>query len=101
MKKIIPLEYRVLVELDPVEERSAGGIVIHTQDSKSREQMAQSYATVLDTGGNAFEDWKDERTPKAGDRVLITSYEGKRVDKDTEDRRRICNDKDIVAIIEE
>lgn len=95
-----PVEYKVLVRLDPVEERTAGGIFI-PDDRQDRDQMAQTYATLIEVGGNAFEGWED-RVPKPGDRILIDKYAGTTPKAgDFTDLYRVCNDKDIVAIIEE
>lgn len=105
---IRPLEYRVLVqpekieETDPVYARAkAAGLDIAKQTSE-REQMAQVKATILALGGNAFEDWGDERLPKVGDTVLIAKYSGFMVpgDEDESERPRIINDKDVAALIE-
>lgn len=107
---IRPLEYRVLVQPDRIEEtdpalkrarESIPGFEMADQTSE-REQMAQVHATVKAIGGNAFEDWNDERLPKVGDRVLIAKYAGVVVPGTEEDDQplRIVNDKDLCAIID-
>lgn len=98
---IHPVEFKVLVKLDPVEEMTAGGI-IKPDMRKERDQMAETYATLIEVGGNAFTDpqWEG-RVPQPGDRILINKYSGQTPTAgDTEDLYRLCNDKDIVAIIE-
>lgn len=92
---LVPVEYKVLIRLDPVEEKTMGGIIKPTVE---REQMAETYATLIAIGGNAFEDWK-EPLPKPGDRVVIDKYAGLPPKAgDIQDLYRLCNDKDICAI---
>lgn len=94
---IRPTEYRVLIRLDPVERKTAGGIYIPDATAE-RNQMAATKATILAVGGNAFEEWRDDPLPKPGDRVLISKFAGKA--PETDDLVRICNDKDIIAVLE-
>ena len=95
--KFVPVEYKVLICLDKLEERTVGGIII-PDERRDRDQMAQTEATLVAVGGNAFEDWKGT-IPKAGDRVLVAKYAGERPDKDESNPYRLCNDKDICAIL--
>ena len=101
---IRPVEYKVLVKLDPVEEVTSGGI-IRPDMRKERDQEAQTYATFIEAGGNAFEDWNGS-VPKPGDRIVIKKYSGEYPSlieiPGGEDAMlyRLCHDKDIVAIIE-
>jgi len=95
---MMPVEYKVLVKLDPVEEKTAGGIII-TEDRKERNQMAATEGTIIAVGGNAFSDWSG-LIPHPGNRVLISKYAGQTPKAgDTESLYRFCNDKDIIAII--
>ena len=94
-----PLEYKVLVKLDPVEEKTSGGIIL-LDERKERDQMAATAGTLIAVGGNAFEDWKG-RKPVEGERVLISKYAGQTPKAgDTESLYRFCQDKDIIAVIE-
>lgn len=94
-----PVEYKVLVKLDPTEEKTAGGIIIPEQ-RQERNQMAETYATLIEVGGNAFEDWKPP-IPKPGDRILISKYAGQTPKAgDTDDLYRLCVDKDVVAVVD-
>lgn len=94
---IQPVEYKVLIELDVLEEKTIGGIII-PGDRLDRDQMAQTRATLVAVGGNAFSDW-DAPIPKVGDRVLVSKYAGERPDKDESNPQRLCMDKDICAIL--
>jgi len=73
---IQPLEYKVLVKLDPPEEVSKGGIVVTTGEETEREAMAQIKGTVVAIGHSAFCDWKPGGQPRIGDRVMISKHEG-------------------------
>lgn len=94
--KIIPVEYKVLIRLDVLQEKTAGGIIL-PDERRERDQMAQTEATLEAVGGNAFEDWGEPK-PKPGDRVLVTKYAGE-APKQGEDGLRLCMDKDICAIL--
>lgn len=94
---LVPVEYKVLIKLDPVEEKTTGGIIL-PEDTSERSQMAQTYATLIAIGGNAFEDWKDPK-PKAGDKIVVDKYAGLPPKAgDITDLYRLCQDKDICAI---
>jgi chaperonin GroES len=94
---IQPTEYRVLVKLDAVEEKTKGGIVL-PGEVKNRRQMAQISATLLKVGGNAFENWQAP-VPKPGDRVLIAKYSGERPPLEEDQVYALCNDRDVVAVL--
>ena len=95
---IHPVEYKCLVRLDPVEEKTAGGIIVPDMRS-DMDQAAQTFATLIEAGGNAFEDWNGTR-PQVGDRILISKYAGQAPKAgDITDLYRLCNDKDIVAVV--
>ena len=95
---IRPVEYYCLVKLDPVEEKS--GSIILPDQRQDRDQMAQTYATLVEIGGNCFEGW-NAPLPKVGDRIVINKYAGQTPKAgDFTDLFRLCTDKDIVAIVE-
>lgn len=98
MSEIKPVEYKVLIRLDVLKEKTAGGIII-PDNRLDRDQMAQTEATLEAVGGSAFEDWNEKGPiPKVGDRILVTKYAGEAPGKD-EDGLRLCMDKDICAIL--
>ena len=97
MSQITPVEYKVLVELEVLEEKTSMGIIIPA-NRLDRDQMAQTRATLVAVGGNAFSDW-DGPIPKVGDKVLVSKYAGERPDKNESNPLRLCMDKDICAIL--
>lgn len=95
---MIPVEFKVVVKQQAVEEKSKGGIIL-PEDIRKKEQMAETKAIVVAVGGNAFEDWKGV-IPKVGDTVIVRKYAGYTVtDKDGKEYQ-VCNDKDISLILE-
>lgn len=93
---IQPVEYKVLIKPEVVEERTAGGLYLPDQ-SKDKEKMAQVKGVLVAIGGNAFEDWSG--SPKIGDTVYFAKYAGYVVKGEDGEEYRLANDKDIAAII--
>lgn len=93
--------HRVIVKPDPVETKTASGIVL--QVNEDREYAAAQKGTVIAVGpmawknslyGYGIEGW----TPwvKEGDRVFFARYSGKQFrDEITQERFIIINDEDI------
>ena len=107
--KIRPAGHYVLVEVEPVEETSEGGIVIQTEDSMTREQGGRDIGTIIEFGPIAYKGFADCHGPrqwgvKEGDKVEFSRYDGKvpRLAEDNPDYanlRLIC-DNDIIAVME-
>lgn len=99
--KIEPAGHRVIVKPDPLEEISAGGIVIAHGADKKRKEQAQQTGVIVAIGPNA---WKafDDGAPWAvvGDRVYFAKYGG-HIIEDGDEEYRLLNDEDITAIIRE
>ena len=94
---IKPVEYKVLVRPDKVEEKTKGGIVLPNQ-TKERDEHAQTKGTLIEVGGNAFEDWRGEK-PKSGDRIVFTKYAGVRIEGTDGETYQVIHDKDIAAVL--
>jgi chaperonin GroES len=92
---IKPVEYKVLVLPEEVEEKTEGGLYLPDQ-VKEKDRMAQCRAQVIAIGGNAFEEWKG-RVPQPGDTVYMAKYAGCTLQHDGR-QYRLINDKDIAAI---
>ena len=96
---LTPVEFKVLVKPDDVEMRTTGGLYI-PETLRDKERMAQVKATLIQCGGNAFEDWKDP-VPCPGARVYVAKYAGLRLKGKDEEWYQLVNDKDICALIED
>lgn len=94
---IRPVEYKVLIEPENIEETSKGGIVLAMMTT-DKERMAQVQGRLIAVGGNAFEDWAGE-VPKVGDKIWFAKYAGFVVKGEDGEDYRIASDKDIAAII--
>jgi chaperonin GroES len=83
---IKPLGERVLVKMDKVEEKTAGGIFI-PQTAQEKTQIA-----VVEAIGD------DVKTIKVGQKILHDKYAGTSVKMDNEEYL-ILNIKDVLAIV--
>lgn len=94
-----PVEFNVVIELDPTEEKI--GSIILTNDKVERNRLEETVGTLVAASPFAFnyEDWPtDARKPQEGDRVFFARYAG--ILQDCDGRWvRIIKDKDIVAVV--
>jgi co-chaperonin GroES (HSP10) len=105
---LTPLEFFVLVELDPQEKKTAGGIIL-TENTQERDELAVQEGTLVAISPHAFsyaEDWPEGSKPEVGQRVLFKRYAGtsggihRKTVNGVERRWRLMNDKELIAIIE-
>ncbi len=104
---IHPVEYKILVLPDKIDDKSSGGLFLATS-AVEKEQHAQERGVLVEVGGDAFtgEGWQDPPIPEVGDKIIYPKYSGIRVhgkDEDEFDKPviyRIMNDKDVVAIVD-
>ena len=92
-----PVEYKILVKKDDVEDRTKGGIYIPIGVVEQK-KMKQEQATIIAIGGNAFREWEGV-IPKVGDRVYIGKYSGYEVIGIDKEKYQLLNDQDIAAVI--
>jgi chaperonin GroES len=88
-----PCMYRIKVKPDPVEEVTAGGIIL-AQTTKERDQAATVVGTVIAVGPSAFD---GNEVLKVGDRILYAKYGGL-VHREGDEEFRFLNDEDLIAI---
>jgi chaperonin GroES len=95
---IHPQGDRVLVEVEEIEETTAGGIVIPMTE-KERHEMAQIAGVLAAVGNDA---WSDYRQPFAlvGERVLYQRHSGIQLTGKDGKLYRLVNDTDIIATLE-
>lgn len=99
------LLHYVLLKLDDATEadetyRRAKAAGIHLELDK-REQKAVEYGTVVQVGPTAFVDYGGSPSLlSVGDRVTINRYSGKEIIDTDKTQYVLCNDQDILAIIE-
>lgn len=100
--KVRPIDYRVIVRPDEVEERTKGGIIL-PPGTREADRLRQEKGTLVAKGDSAFDEgWSDyEREQLVPDaRVLVCAYAGTSF-KVENVMYRLCNDKDITALLEE
>lgn len=101
---IIPLEFKVLVEplgfeIDPIFANARKQGIKLPPGVLEQELAAQIISKFVAAGGNAFEDWRDKRLPKSGDKVLMAKYAGITIKGADGVEYRLLNDKDISGLI--
>jgi len=98
---IIPVEFKVLIKVALVEDKTSGGLWI-PETFLDRQQMAHDRGMLVAVSDMAFSDWQGV-CPEVGDKVIFSKYAGSVIHfqaKDgTREQFRLCNDKDICAII--
>jgi co-chaperonin GroES (HSP10) len=101
-----PVEFFVVVALDPAETTTAGGIIL-LDNTKDRDKLATQEGTLVAVSPHAFtyaEGWPDGTVPQVGQRVLFKKYAGalhsRKIDGKDRDFR-LLNDKDVIAIVDE
>jgi chaperonin GroES len=99
---IWPVEYKVLIMPEVVKDKSEGGMYL-PETARERQQYAMERGTVMAIGDGFFSDLPGP-TPKIGDKVIFNKYAGSLITIWVEGERkecRLCNDKDICAILKE
>lgn len=97
-----PIEYKVIVKIPSIEEKTSGGIILPSQ-VKDRLEFGQGKGVLVACGGKAFSDFPEGDVPKVGDIVSFRSYSGLKIDKDESkdgSEYRIMLDKELTSIHE-
>ena len=102
---IEPTEYKVLIKVDEIKDKSAGGL--HLPESAiSRDQTAHDRGILVAVSEAAFigEAWPQTK-PEVGDRIIFNKYAGSEIrhkpERNLTQIYRLCNDKDVCAILRE
>lgn len=103
-----PVEFFVIVELDPDETTTPGGIILPISTTE-RDKLAAQAGTLVAASPHAFsyakrEDWPPDTIPQVGQRVMFKKYDGSLYRKKIDGRYRdfkLLNDKSIIAVIDD
>jgi chaperonin GroES len=97
---ISPVEYKVLVRPDPVEQRTESGIII-PDESHERQGWAQVKGTLVARGDSAFQDFSvsEKMSLRPGARVYYDRYQGIRVIGADGEEYALMQDKNVAAVI--
>ena len=102
-KKIKPVEFKVLILPDKVDDKSAGGMYL-PESVRERQQYAMDKGIIVAIGEGFFRDLPGP-VPKIGDRVIFDKYSGSLITVEDENGKReeyrLTQDKYICAILEE
>lgn len=97
---IIPIDRRVVVRPEIMDEVTEGGIYI-PDEARDKEDMGHIKATIASVGAQAFEDIEDrEYRPKPGMTISIARYAGYLMKGKDGKPYRIINDTDVVAVLD-
>lgn len=104
---IVPLDHRVLVLRDPVEEKSKGGIILPDSE-RDKQKWATTNATVIAAGALAWAEAKhdarqfgiDTAFPEPGSRVKVGRHTGDNHTGKDGKEYTIVNDTDVTALLE-
>lgn len=104
---IYPLDHRVLILPDKVEEVTAGGIIIPSMET-DKQKFAMTNATIVAVGALAWSEAKhdaktfgvDAKFPEVGSRVKVGKYTGDVHKGEDGEDYTILNDTDVIALLE-
>ena len=96
-----PVEYNIVVRMDPVEEKTSSGLYI-PQSKVDRDELSADEGTIVAVSPHAFSyaEWGDHSPPKVGDRILMAQFDG-RIWKRGGVTYRLIKDKSVIAVVEQ
>jgi chaperonin GroES len=101
---IVPLDQRVVVLRDVVEEKTKGGIILPDSE-RDKQKHATTRATVIAVGPCAWAEAKhdapDSGYPEPGSRVIVGRYTGDNHKGVDGAEYTILNDTDVIALLTE
>lgn len=94
-----PFGHRVLVYPDPVEEKTAGGIILTDQAIESQ-QMAVARGVLVAVSSVSFDyaEIDENEIPDVGDRVTFGRYDGQTFKNGKGEEYRLLSDQDIKGV---
>ena len=92
-----PYDTRIVILPDEVSDKFEGTSILRPGQVKEKDQFAQTIATLIAVGDNAFADWGDVAKPSPGDRVVVGRYVGNTHEGRDGKKYTVCNDEDVLA----
>lgn len=98
---LTPVEYNIVVRMDPVEEKTAGGLYMPASKT-DRDKLSADEGVIEAVSPHAFSyaEWGDTPQPKSGDRILMAQFDGRVWEKDGV-TYRLIKDKSVIAVVEQ
>ena len=100
---IKPVEYKVLIRVDVVQEKK--GVIYLPEMTREKEQVQHDRGLLVDASEAAFTGaaWAGT-VPEPGNQVIFERYAGTIINYEPDgggkrQQYRLCNDKDVVAVI--
>lgn len=99
--KFRPTGYNVLVAVDVLEEKTAGGIILPGQH-KEREDSAAERGRLVAVSPIAFTgaDWTEQATPEVGSVVLFQRYAGSEFEGADGKKYRVMADDELKGVFD-
>ena len=96
---INPVGPRILIKPKEIMEKSAGGIILSTQNTKDREQMSNTTGVVVAMGTECY---LEDTTPwcKVGDKVIFAKYAGLLYKGRDGETYRLISDTDVTGTLD-
>lgn len=92
-----PLDTKLLVLPDYIDDKSEGGIVL-TNDTVEQNDLAVTQGVLVAYGDEAFADWKNKNPVQLGETVVWAIYAGQMIEGDDGKMYRLINDTDLAAM---
>ena len=98
---LAPVEYNIVVRMDPVEKKTASGLYL-PQSKTERDELAADEGTIVAVSPHAFSyaEWKYDTPPKVGAGILMAQFDG-RIWKRGGQTYRLIKDKSVIAVVEQ
>ena len=90
---------RILVLPTKIENKTASGIILSTEDANERERMAATTGTVVDVGGDAYIDYSSPWC-KIGDKITFAKYAGTLYKGRGGIEYRVMKDEDVTSVLD-
>ncbi len=98
---LIPIEFNVIIDQNPVETKTTGGLHIPNEVQEKRMHM-ETRGTIVAMSPLAFsyDEWPEGyRKPSVGAKVAFVQHTGAFIDGQDGKKYRVVKDKDIVAVL--
>lgn len=99
---ISPVEYNLVVRMDPIEEKTKAGLYL-PPSAKDRDELSADEGVIVAMSPLAFgyAVWPEgSRIPEVGDRILMAQFDG-RIWKRNGVTYRLIKDKSVIAVVEQ